>query len=148
MYANPIKSLSKNIFFDYVIIYSNNILSKFNYMMCNNNEIEIIIKIFYEIKKFEKNFEKNNKNNLIYKLITIPLKSILELKGIKYNIIIILFLKTILLLFEVYLEKINIDDIIKLCNNNVGNKYLMPNKKIKVLVKKQKIFFIPNNEVP
>ena len=46
------------------------------------------------------------------------------------------------------IEKINIDDIIKLCNNNIGNKYLMPNQKIKILVKKQKIFFIPNTDVP
>lgn len=37
-------------------------------------------------------------------------------------------------------EKINIDDIIKLCNNNIGNKYLMPNKKIKVGIKNKKIY--------
>ena len=40
------------------------------------------------------------------------------------------------------IEKINIDDIIKLCSKNIGNKYLMPNKKIKILVKKGKIFFV------
>ncbi len=40
------------------------------------------------------------------------------------------------------IEKIHVNDIIKLCNNNVGNKYLIPNKKIKVLVKNKKIFFI------
>ena len=39
------------------------------------------------------------------------------------------------------IEKINIDDIIKLCNNNIGNKYLMPTKNLKILVKKGKIFF-------
>ena len=39
------------------------------------------------------------------------------------------------------IEKINIDDIIKLCNNNIGNKYLMPIKNLKILVKKGKIFF-------
>ena len=39
------------------------------------------------------------------------------------------------------IEKVNIDDIIKLCNNNVGNKYLMPIKNLKILVKKGKIFF-------
>lgn len=43
------------------------------------------------------------------------------------------------------IEKINIDDIIKLCSNNIGNKYLMPIKKIKILVKKGKIFFIAMN---
>ena len=46
------------------------------------------------------------------------------------------------------IEKINIDDIIKLCDNNIGNKYLSPVKNIKILVKKGKIFFIPNSEVP
>ena len=40
------------------------------------------------------------------------------------------------------IEKIHIDDIIKLCGNNIGNKYLIPNKKIKIYVKKGKVFFI------
>ena len=38
-------------------------------------------------------------------------------------------------------EKVNIDDIIRLCANNIGNKYLTPNKNIKVSVNKGKIFF-------
>ena len=38
-------------------------------------------------------------------------------------------------------EKVNIEDIIKLCANNVGNKYLTPNKNIKISVNKGKIFF-------
>ena len=40
------------------------------------------------------------------------------------------------------IEKIHIDDIIKLCSNNIGNKYLIPNKKLKVLVKNHKIYFL------
>lgn len=40
------------------------------------------------------------------------------------------------------IETIHIQDIIKLCNNNIGNKFLIPNKKIKVLVKDKKIYFI------
>ena len=40
------------------------------------------------------------------------------------------------------MEKIHIEDIKKLCEKNVGNKYLTPNKNIKVLVKNQKIYFI------
>jgi len=40
------------------------------------------------------------------------------------------------------IEKIHIEDIIKLCSNNIGNKFLTPNKNIKILVNKQKIFFI------
>lgn len=40
------------------------------------------------------------------------------------------------------IEKIHIQDIIKLCKNNIGNKFLTPNKKIKILIKDKKIFFI------
>lgn len=46
------------------------------------------------------------------------------------------------------IEKINIDDIIKLCTNNIGNKYLRPTKNIKILVKNKKIFFMPNYDLP
>lgn len=42
------------------------------------------------------------------------------------------------------IEKIHIQDIIKLCENNIGNKFLIPNKKVKILVKNKKIFFIKN----
>ena len=38
--------------------------------------------------------------------------------------------------------KIHIEDIIKLCEKSLGNKYLTPNKNIKVLVKDKKIFYI------
>lgn len=40
------------------------------------------------------------------------------------------------------IEKIHIEDIIKLCGNNIGNKYLTPNRNIKILVKNGQIFFI------
>lgn len=40
------------------------------------------------------------------------------------------------------LEKIHIEDIIKLCDNNIGNKYLIPNKNLKVLVKDHKVFYL------
>ena len=40
------------------------------------------------------------------------------------------------------IEKIHIEDIIKLCSNNIGNKYLTPNKNIKILIKDKKINFI------
>jgi tRNA(Ile)-lysidine synthase len=39
------------------------------------------------------------------------------------------------------IEKVHIDDIVKLCSNNVGGKYLMPNKNIKVSLNKGKIIF-------
>lgn len=43
------------------------------------------------------------------------------------------------------IEKIHIEDIIKLCANNIGNKYLTPNKNLKILVKDKKIFFTKMN---
>ena len=39
------------------------------------------------------------------------------------------------------IEKVHIEDIIKLCQNNIGNKYLTPNKHIKILVNKGKMYF-------
>lgn len=40
------------------------------------------------------------------------------------------------------IEKVNIDDIVKMCNKNIGNKYISPIKEIKVYVKKGKIYFL------
>lgn len=40
------------------------------------------------------------------------------------------------------IEKIHIEDVIRLCENNIGNKYLTPNKKTKILVKNHKIYFL------
>ena len=58
-------------------------------------------------------------------------------KVIKSNII----LYTITRLFNTAkgIEKIHIEDIIKLCANNIGNKFLMPNKNLKVFIKNGKI---------
>lgn len=39
------------------------------------------------------------------------------------------------------ISKIHIEDIVELCQNNIGNKYLTPNKNIKVFMKKGKIYF-------
>lgn len=40
------------------------------------------------------------------------------------------------------IERIHIEDILKLCHNNVGDKFLMPNKNIKVYVNKGKVEFV------
>ena len=58
-------------------------------------------------------------------------------KVIKSNII----LYTITRLFNTTkgIEKVHIEDIIKLCANNIGNKFLMPNKHLKVFIKNGKI---------
>ena len=39
------------------------------------------------------------------------------------------------------IEKVHVDDILKMCEKNVGNKYLTPNKNIKVSIEKGKIIF-------
>ena len=44
------------------------------------------------------------------------------------------------------IEKIHIKDIIKLCSNNIGNKFLTPNKNLKILVKNKQIFIMVNNK--
>ena len=57
-------------------------------------------------------------------------------------------IKTRLLLYSINkvvgttngIAKIHLEDIIKLCQNNIGNKFLTPHKNIKVFVKKGKIF--------
>ncbi len=43
------------------------------------------------------------------------------------------------------IEKIHIEDMLKLCENNIGNKYLIPNKKMKILVKNKKIILSVNS---
>lgn len=37
------------------------------------------------------------------------------------------------------IERIHVEDMIKLCNNNIGNKFLTPNKKTKIVIKNKKI---------
>ena len=39
-----------------------------------------------------------------------------------------------------HIEKKHIDDIIKLCENNIGNKYLTPNKNTKIVVNHGKMY--------
>lgn len=43
------------------------------------------------------------------------------------------------------IQKINVEDIVEMCEKNVGNKYIMPNKNIKIMLKNKKIFFEVNN---
>ena len=42
------------------------------------------------------------------------------------------------------IEKIHIEDIIKLCSNNVGNKFLTPNKNLKFLIKDKRLYVRKN----
>ena len=92
------------------------VLNKFKEILINARENEIVL----DLKEF---------NN--------------EEKVIKSRIV----LYTITRLFGTSKEiaKVHIEDIIKLCSNNIGNKYLTPNKNIKVLVKDHNIYFIKEN---
>lgn len=43
------------------------------------------------------------------------------------------------------IEKKHVEDMVKLCNNNVGNKYLTPNKNTKIVIKNKKIYLKKQN---
>ena len=97
----------------------------------------IVNNIYNKLVINKTNLDSIDKNNQI----------ILDLK--KFNNLDIVIKRKLILytIKKVYgnsdnVEKIHIDDIIKLCENNIGNKYLTPHKNIKILVKKSKIFFI------
>lgn len=73
-------------------------------------------KIEVDLKKFNE-LNETIKENLIIHIIN-------ELLGSARNI-----------------EKTNIDDIIKMCNKNIGNKYMELNKNIKIIIKNKKVIF-------
>ena len=78
------------------------------------------------------------------KIIVLDLKKFnLEEKVIKSRLLLYTITKLMGNTQGVY--KIHIEDVIKLCKNNIGNKFLTPNKNIKILVKNHKIFFIKQN---
>lgn len=120
----------------------------------NPNIIETIDRLSEVVKKEDRYLEKVALD--VYDKILIkqePGQIILELKGFNEQDEVIksrIILYTVKKLFgsSQGIEKIHINDIIKLCNNNIGNKYLTPNKKIKILVKDKKIFFMAQTKDP
>ncbi len=72
--------------------------------------------VIYSLKKF------NNLEQVIKKRLV--LKAILYVLGNTKDI-----------------GKVHVDDIVKMCENNVGGKFLTPNKNIKISVKNKKIYF-------
>ncbi len=93
-----------------------------------------VIKCFQDLKIEDKEIEGN--------VIVLDLKKFNSLEGVIKNRI-VLYTINVLLGTRKGIEKKNIDDIIKLCSNNIGNKFLIPTKGLKILVKSKKIFFIP-----
>ena len=120
----------------------------------NPNIIETIDRLSEVVKKEDRYLEKVAL--VVYDKILIkqePGQIMLELKGFNEQDEVIksrIILYTVKKLFgsSQGIEKIHINDIIKLCNNNIGNKYLTPNKKIKILVKDKKIFFMAQTKDP
>ena len=120
----------------------------------NPNIIETIDRLSEVVKKEDRYLEKVALDVYDKILIKQELGQImLELKGFNEQDEVIksrIILYTVKKLFgsSQGIEKIHINDIIKLCNNNIGNKYLTPNKKIKILVKDKKIFFMAQTKDP
>lgn len=82
-----------------------------------NKELESKKEIILDLKKF-------NKLDLVIKN-RLMLYTIGRVLGTSKNI-----------------EKVHIEDLVKLCSNNIGNKYLTPNKNIKVMVNNGKVYFM------
>ena len=106
------------------------------YIECNENYSNIEKNGKYESIKESKNQDNERKKH----------KSIIELNLKKFNQLDFFIRSKIILLCVQKLfnttkgiEKVHIEDIIKLCKNNIGNKYLTPNKNLKVGVNKGKI---------
>jgi len=75
--------------------------------------------------------------------ITLKLKEFNEQDKVIKSRIILLAIKEIMGSTQ-RIEKIHIEDIIKLCDNNVGNKFLTPNKNIKFLIKDKRLYVRKN----
>ena len=117
-----------------------NSLNKLSELAANENSfIEKKVEESYKqvlIKEILGNKELNSKKQII-----------LELK--KFNKL-DLVIKNRLMLYTIgrvlgtskNIEKVHIEDLVKLCANNIGNKYLTPNKNIKVMVNNGQIYFM------
>lgn len=100
-----------------------------------NEYMEKMAKIKYSECYITSNFEKISQNQIV-----LDLKKFNSLElVIKRRVILYTISKVIG--NTVGIEKVNIDEIIKLCENNIGNKYLTPTKNIKIMVKNRKISF-------
>ncbi len=137
--TNFINDCTRNKIRNIVIPY---IKTEFNPNIIEN--LNRLSKIVSEEDSFMQKYTENVYNNILIRecenQIILDLKEFNKQENvIKKRIIIYSIYRTLGTTQNV--EMINIDDIIKLCANNIGNKYLKPNKNIKILVNKGKIFF-------
>lgn len=90
-----------------------------------------------QLQKEQTSKEKTQNN----KSIVLNLKKFNQLDDVIKNRIVLEAIQRVLGSIQ-GIEKIHVDDIVKLCSKNIGNKYLTPNKNIKVLVKDGNITFM------
>ena len=106
-----------------------------------SQENEFIEKYCEEIFNNELIIDKENLGNCEkYCSLVLDLKKFNKQETVVKNRVIFLAIQKVLGNTQ-GIEKIHIDDIVKLCAKNIGNKYLTPNKNIKVLVKFGMIYF-------
>lgn len=116
----------------------------------NPNIIETIDRLS-QVATEESNYIDKQTNIIYQKLliektedqIILKLKDFNEQDKVIKNRIILLAVKQLMGSTQ-RIEKVHIEDIIKLCDNNIGNKYLTPNKNIKFLVKDKKLYIRRN----
>lgn len=120
----------------------------------NPNIIEAINRLS-DLSKEEDDYLENETKKEYKKVLLEKKEKIIVLDLKKFNLLetviksrIVLYTINELLGTKNGIEKKNIEDIIKLCGNNIGNKYIIPNKKVKILVKNKNIFFIANELLP
>ena len=91
------------------------------------------------------NSEKNVYNEDELPTIILDLKKFNELENVLQKRIILIAISELFGTTQ-GIEKVHIDDIIKLCNKNIGNKFLTPNKRTKIVIKNKKIFIIAKEQ--
>ncbi len=89
-----------------------------------------ISQVYQEVCIFDCELNKNE--------IVIDLKKFNELEKVVQKKVILYAIRKIFGTTQ-GIEKIHMEDIIKLCNNNIGNKYLTPNKHMKIVTQKKQL---------
>lgn len=119
----------------------------------NPNIIEAINKLS-EVASQENNFIQNYAEKVLKEKVLIEKddsKKIIKLSLKEFNNQDIVIKNRIVVLCIKYvmgnaqgIEKVHINDIVKLCENNIGNKFLTPKKNIKIFVEKGEVTFCKN----